>query len=142
MDSINSMYSNKISIIYFITIVIVIFTLLNTLYIMETIAKFKASQSEFVRNIYRTFSDRHRLNEEELNEVLQYKNISKNFEYNDWYGSSTNVTATLINVEKNKWNDLIFTIKVNKSIPKHYVPSPSDILKGQNLLFPVSYSRI
>lgn len=34
MDSINSMYSNKISIIYFITIVIVIFTTLNTYTIM------------------------------------------------------------------------------------------------------------
>lgn len=35
MDSINSMYSNKISIIYFITIVIVIFTTLNTYTIMK-----------------------------------------------------------------------------------------------------------
>lgn len=109
---------------------------------MATTVQFKSYISQFVRNEYRKSSDAHKLNEEELNEVLQYKNISENFEYNDWYGSSSNVKATLVSVEKTKYNDLIFTIEINKSIPKHYAPSPSQILKGKGLLFPVSYQQL
>ena len=106
------------------------------------IAKFKASKYEFVRNQYRTSSDRHKLNDEELNEVLGYKNISETFTYCDWYGGQTPIKATLVGVEKTKYDDLIFTIKINESIPSHYAPSPSDILKGKNLLFPVGYQQI
>lgn len=107
-----------------------------------TTAKFKAYTAYFVRNKYQKSSDAHKLNEEELNEVLQYKNITKEFEYNDWYGSSRNIKATLISVEKTEYDDLIFTIKVNSNIPSHYVPSPSQILKGKGLLFPVSYQQL
>ena len=106
---------------------------------MATTVQFKAYISQFVRNEYRKSSDAHKLNEAELNEVLQYKNISENFEYNDWYGSSSNIKATLVSVEKTKYSDLIFTIEINKSIPKHYAPSISQILKGKGLLFPISY---
>lgn len=106
---------------------------------MATTVQFKAYISQFVRNEYRKNSDVHKLNEKELNEVLQYKNISENFDYNDWYGSSSNIKATLVSVEKTKYNDLIFTIKINKNITKHYAPSISQILKGKGLLFPVSY---
>ena len=106
---------------------------------MATTIQFKAYISQFVRNEYHYMSDVHRLNEEELNEVLQYKNINENFEYNDWYGSSSNIKATLVSVEKTKYNYLIFTIEINKSIPKHYAPSLSQILKGKGLLFPISY---
>lgn len=106
---------------------------------METTVQFKSYISQFVRNEYNKSSDAHKLNEEELNEVLQYKNISENFKYNDWYGSSSNIKATLVSVEKTKYNDLIFTININKSIPKHYAPSISQILKGKGLLFPISY---
>ena len=106
---------------------------------MATTVQFKAYISQFVRNEYRDRSDAHKLNEAELNEVLQYKNISENFEYNDWYGSSSNIKATLVSVEKTKYSDLIFTIEINKSIPKHYAPSISQILKGKGLLFPISY---
>lgn len=106
------------------------------------IAKFKTGRHEFVRNEYRTSADRHKLNDEELNEVLTYKNISENFTYCDWYGSETPIKATLVGVEKTEYDDLIFTIEINKSIPSHYAPSPSDILKGKNLLFPVGYQQI
>ena len=106
---------------------------------MATTIQFKAYISQFVRNEYINSSDSHKLNEEELNEVLQYKNISENFEYNDWYRNSSNIKATLVSVEKTKYNDLIFTIKINKSIPKHYAPSISQILEGKGLLFPISY---
>ena len=106
---------------------------------MATTVQFKAYISQFVRNEYLDRSDAHKLNEAELNEVLQYKNISENFEYNDWYGSSSNIKATLVSVEKTKYSDLIFTIEINKSIPKHYAPSISQILKGKGLLFPISY---
>ena len=106
---------------------------------MATTVQFKAYISQFVRNEYLDRSDAHKLNEAELNEVLQYKNISENFEYNDLYGSSRNIKATLVSVEKTKYSDLIFTIEINKSIPKHYAPSISQILKGKGLLFPISY---
>lgn len=106
---------------------------------MATTIQFKAYISQFVRNEYLKSSDAHKLNEAELNEVLQYKNISENFEYNNWYGNSSNIKATLVSVEKTKYNDLIFTIEINKNIPKHHAPSISQILKGKGLLFPISY---
>ena len=106
---------------------------------MATTIQFKAYISQFVRNEYCKSSDTHKLNEAELNEVLQYKNISENFEYNDWYGNSSNIKVTLVSVEKTKYNDLIFTIEINKNIPKRYAPSISQILKGKGLLFPISY---
>ena len=109
---------------------------------MATTVQFKAYISQFVRNESRESSDAHKLDEKELNEVLQYKNISENFEYNDWYGSSSNIKATLVSVEKTKYSDLIFTIEINKNIPKHYAPSPSQILKEKGLLFPVSYQTL
>ena len=90
----------------------------NNITTMATTVQFKAYISQFVRNEYRERSDAHKLNEEELKEVLQYKNISENFEYNDWYGSSSNIKATLVSVEKTKYSDLIFTIEINKNIPK------------------------
>lgn len=104
--------------------------------------QFKAYSYEFVRNEYRTSKDRHKLSQEELNEVLQYKNISEDFVYDDWYGSSTKIKATLINVEKTGYDGLIFNIELSKSIPSHYAPSPSQILKGKGLLFPVSYQQL
>ena len=107
---------------------------------MATTIKYCASQHQFVRNEYRKTSDRHKLSDEELKEVLSYKNISKDFEYNNWFGSSYNVTATLDNVEINKYNEIVFTISLNKTIPEHYMPSPSQVLKGKGLLFPVSVS--
>lgn len=109
---------------------------------MATKVIFRASKQDFVRNIYYKSSDRHRLSDEELNEVLKYKDISENFEYNDWYGSSTPVKATLKEVKQGTYGELLFVVTINKSIPEHYIPSPSDILKGKDLLFPVSYSLI
>lgn len=106
------------------------------------IAKFKAGRHEFVRDKYLTSADRHRLSDDELSELLSYKNISENFTYCDWYGGETPIKATLVGVEKTEYDDLVFTIEINKSIPSHYAPSPSDILKGKGLLFPVGYQQI
>lgn len=88
------------------------------------------------RDAYKTSDDSHKFTEEEINEILGYKDISKEFEYNDWYGSSKKVKVTLMKVEKNKWNDLIYTIKCVPNIPKHYVPIPSEVLEHRGLLFP------
>ena len=100
--------------------------------------KFKAWTAEFVRDVYNTSSDRHKLTEEEINEVLGYKNINEEFIYQDWYGSCTPITATLISVERDGYDSLIFTIKTSKPIPEHYVPTPSQILEHKGLLFPIS----
>lgn len=103
--------------------------------------QFKAYRKDFVRNEYKTSSDRHKLSDEELKEVLSYKDITEKFEYCDWFGGSTSVKATLVKVEETQYHDLLFTIELNRNIPEHYCPSPSDILKGKGLLFPISYSR-
>lgn len=89
-----------------------------------------------VRDVYETQNDEHRFTQEEIDEILSYKDISREFEYNNWYGSSTIIRATLKSVEKDKWNDLIYTIEINHSIPKHYAPIPSEILEHRGLLFP------
>lgn len=90
-----------------------------------------------VRDVYKTSNDEHHFTQEEIDEILSYKDISKEFEYNDWYGSSTTIIATLKSVEKDKQNDLIYTIEINRSIPKHYAPTPFEILQHRGLLFPV-----
>lgn len=94
------------------------------------------SMTRGVRDVYKTQDDEHRFTQEELDEILLYKDISKEFEYTDWYGSSTIIRATLKSVEKDKWNDLIYTIEINRSIPKHYAPTPFKILEHRGLLFP------
>lgn len=103
---------------------------------------FKSYSTSFVRNKYNKESDRFALNEEQLKEVLSYKDISEKFEYCDWYGNSTSIVATITSVEQDEWNDILFHIETNKSIPKHYVPSPFEILEGKGLLMPIGCSRI
>ena len=106
---------------------------------MATIAKFRSNLCDFVRNKWIKSSDRHRLSDEELQEVLTYKDISEDFDYCDWYGSCTPVIATLISVEMDGNYHLIFTIEMNKSIPKHYIPGPSQVLRDKGLLFPTGW---
>lgn len=108
---------------------------------MSMLVKFRSS-AWGVRDVYRHSSDNHEFSEEEVNEICSYKDIQKTFEYCDWFGDSTTVRATLVSVEKTQYNDLEYTIELNRTIPEHYCPSPSDILKGRGLLFPVSYRQI
>lgn len=96
---------------------------------------------DFVRNKYEKSSDRHKLSDEELEEVLMYKNISESFNYHDWYGSTTKVVATLKGVALDHYRDLIFTIELDRDIPEHYCPTPSQVLKEKGLLFPTCVSR-
>lgn len=100
------------------------------------------SAARGVRDVYKRSTDEHRFTREEVNEILSYKNISKEFEYNDWYGGSTTIRATLKSVEKDKWDDLIYTIEINRSIPKHYAPTPFEILKHRGLLFPTGVEHL
>lgn len=101
-----------------------------------------SSMPRGVRDVYETQNDEHRFTQEEIDEILSYKDISKEFEYNDWYGGSTTIRATLKSVEKDKWNDLVYTIEINRSIPKHYAPTPFEILEHRGLLFPTCVSPI
>ena len=105
---------------------------------MAMIAKFSSfvDSIDYVRDRYNTSSDRHKLSEEELQEILGYKNISKDFVYHDWYGSDTKITVTLKSVERDGWK-LIFTMEINKPIHAHYVPAPFQVLEHRGLLFPV-----
>ena len=103
-------------------------------------AKYRASLSDFVRNTYYSYNDRFRLNEEQIKEVLSYKNISEDFEYSDWYGSTTKVKATMLGAELDRqFGNLIFEVNVTPRIPEHYYPSLVQIMKGKGLLMPVSY---
>ena len=104
------------------------------------IVKFKSSMHDFVRNKYEKSSDRHKLSDEELEEVLMYKNISKEFKYYDWFGDCERVEATLVKVTLVRYKDLVFTVEINKDIPEHYVPTPSQVLEEKGLLFPTCVS--
>lgn len=104
------------------------------------IVKFKSSMHDFVRNKYEKSSDAHKLSDEELEEVLMYKNISEEFNYYDWFGSCTKVKATLVKVTLVRYKDLVFTIEIDRDIPKHYAPTPSQVLEEKGLLFPISVS--
>lgn len=104
--------------------------------------QFKAYRNDFVRNAYIKSSDRRKLTDEEIKEVLDYENISKFFEVRNWCGSYTEIKATLTKVELNECSDFIFTIEINKNINPDYAPSPSDILEHKGLLFPVSYQQL
>ena len=101
------------------------------------IQKFSCSRCDFVRNKYYSSQDRHKLSNDELNEFLTYKNISKEFDYNDWYGSSTRVKVTFIGAVLDAFNDIIVTMKSDHYIPVQYFPTPSQVLNGKGLLFPI-----
>lgn len=108
---------------------------------MATTVTFRAC-GLYVRDAYKTSNDAHRLSADEKNEILSYSNISKEFSVRDWYGGYTDIKAILTSVEENEWGDLMFNIKVNRNINKDYCPSPSDILKGRNMLYPIGYCRV
>ena len=109
------------------------------------LVKFYASTSNFVRNIYRSSFSRLTLDDRELKEVLGYKNISESFTYYDFNGKEMPIKATLVKVEtdgSDTSETLIFTIKVNRYVPIQYAPTPSDILRGKNLLFPIGVQPV
>ena len=85
-------------------------------------------------------SDRFKLTSEDIQEVLSYKNISEVFTYCDWCGSETEVKVTLTHVTLREFGDLEFHLQCSHSIPKHYFPSPLQIMKGKGLLCPIGYS--
>ena len=100
------------------------------------------SPQDFVRNAYMKSSDRFKLTSEDIQEVLSYKNISEVFTYCDWYGSETEVKMTLTHVALREFGNLEFHIQCSQSIPKHYFPSPFQIMKGKGLLCPTTYRVI
>lgn len=109
---------------------------------MATIATFKsyAKGSDYVRGVWKTGPDRHKLSDDELKEILSYNDIRKEFEYYNWYGTHYPVVAIVEKIEL-KDNYLVYTVTTNRDIPKHYIPTPFQILEGKDLLFPVSVSR-
>ena len=102
----------------------------------------KTPTYDFIRDRYLRSSDRFKLTDEQIKEVLSYKNISEQFTYCDWYGSETPCTATVISVQQDAFGDLIFNVETSISIPKHYCPTLLQIMGGKNLLCPTGSQRL
>ena len=81
-------------------------------------------------------SDRFKLTPENIQEVLSYRNVSERFTYRDWYGSRTEIKATITHVTLRESGNLEFHIHCSQSIPEHYFPDPLQIMKGKGLLCP------
>lgn len=102
--------------------------------------KFKAYS--FVKGEYRHTSDAKPSSAFDKEDILASKGVSAKILVRDWFGTYTNVIFTISNVEIDEYNDVIYTVSTNNKIPERFFASPSDILRGQDYIYPVSYSRI
>ena len=97
---------------------------------------------KFVLGHYIKSSDAKNVKEFSEEQIMNALNKSKSFEVTDWFGGITKITFTITNIEQDKYNNYIYTIKSNKKTSENYFPSILDICKDyENIASPISYCR-
>lgn len=96
--------------------------------------------------------------EDIFNEVKSYVGLSEEFEYCDFFGNSKLCKVEITDITMDKYS-IFITMRCNIKIPKHYMPTPRQIIKPNfikeidgnegkefyskfNFLFPTSSSII
>ena len=110
--------------------------------VMNTI-RIKAC-GEFVIGKYRTRKDVLGLKDIREEQIMSALGKSKTFNVRDWFGGTDTHTFAIVDIEKTKYGDYIYTIKCDDdAVPTSYFPDVRDIVDSYNTIaYPVSYSVI
>ena len=69
---------------------------------------------------------------------------SKTFNVRDWFGGTDTHTFAIVDIEKTKYGDYVYTIKCDDdddTVPTRHYPDVRDIVDSHNTIaYPVSYT--
>lgn len=102
------------------------------------------SCGEFVIGKYRSRKDVLRHKDVAEEKIMAALGKSKTFNIRDWFGGTDTHTFAIVNIEKTKYGDYIYTIKCDDdAVPTGYYPDVRDIVDSYTTIaYPVSYSII
>lgn len=100
------------------------------------------SCGEFVIGKYRSRKDILKRKDVKEEQVMAALGKSKTFDVRDWFGGTNTHTFAIVDIEKTKYGDYIYTIKCDDNcVPTSYFPDVRDIVNSDNTIaYPVSYS--
>lgn len=100
------------------------------------------SCGEFVIGKYRSSKDVLRRKDITDSQVMSALGKSKTFNVRDWFGGTHTHTFAIVDIEKTKYGDYIYTIKCDDdAVPTRYYPLVGDIVDSYTTIaYPVSYS--
>ena len=102
------------------------------------------SHGEFVIGKYRSREDVLRRKDVTEEQVMSALGKSKTFNVRDWFGGTDTHTFAIVDIEKTKYCDYIYTIKCDDDcVPTGYFPDVRDIVESyKTIAYPISYSVI
>ena len=102
------------------------------------------SCGEFVIGKYRNSKDVLRRKDLREEQIMFALGKSKTFNVRDWFGGTHTHTFAIVDIEKTKYGDYIYTIKCDDdTVPTSYFPHLSDIVDSYDTIaYPISYSVI
>ena len=97
---------------------------------------------EFVIGKYRSSKDVLRRKDVTEDQIMAALGKSKTFNIRDWFGGTDTHTFAIVDIEKTKYGDYIYTIKCDDdAVPTSYFPYVRDIVDSYDTIaYPVSYS--
>lgn len=100
------------------------------------------SCGEFVIGKYRNSKDIIRRKDVTEEQVMSALGKSKTFDVRDWFGGTDTHTFAIVDIEKTKYGDYIYTIECDSDdVPTSYFPLVADIVNSDDTIaYPVSYS--
>ena len=100
------------------------------------------SCGEFVIGKYRNRKDVLRRKDVAEEQIMSAIGKSKTFNVRDWFGGTDTHTFAIVDIDKTKYGDYIYTIKCDDdAVATGYFPDVRDIVDSYNTIaYPVSYS--
>ena len=100
------------------------------------------SCGEFVIGKYRSRKDVLRRKDVTEEQIMSALGKSKTFNVRDWFGGTDTHTFAIVDIDKTKYGDYIYTIECDDdAVPTGYFPDVSDIISSYTTIaYPISYS--
>ena len=100
------------------------------------------SCGEFVIGKYRNRKDVLRRKDVAEEQIMAALGKSKTFNVRDWFGGTYTHTFAIVDIDKTKYGDYVYTIKCDDdAVPTRYFPDVCDIVDSYDTIaYPVSYS--
>ena len=100
------------------------------------------SCGEFVIGKYRNRKDVLRRKDVAEEQIMAALGKSKTFNVRDWFGGTDTHTFAIVDIDKTKYGDYVYTIKCDDdAVPTGYFPDVCDIVDSYDTIaYPVSYS--